>query len=65
MRCPSCNGHGYVRGFHACTRCRGTGFLYPRFFGKGETPAGVAKELLWSVVAIAIACAAGFAFLFL
>jgi len=65
MRCPSCNGQGFLRGFHACRRCDGKGILYPRFFASDETPASAAKDLAWCLGAVALTLAAALAFLFL
>lgn len=65
MKCPSCNGYGWLRGFHACARCRGKGVLFPRFIGEDEVPADASRDLAWCLVAVLLAVAGGLAFLFL
>lgn len=65
MKCPSCNGHGFVRGLRACSRCRGTGRLFPRFLGEDETPIEVTRDLVWCLIAILLGVASALGFMFL
>lgn len=66
MKCPSCNGCGWLHpSYQPCLRCHGRGRLLPTLIGEGETLRSVVLDGAALVLAVAVACAAGMALLFL